>query len=342
MNPDPTPPAPAAGERTPAALFAGYYTRRTHQLWPRPDDPLDALARYALLPHGKLLRPRLLLLCVAALGGDLTQAAAVAAALESHHTASLVHDDLIDGDTRRRGRPSVHARFGTEAALLAGDALLCRSFADVAEAHHHGIAPRLLLDVIALAGHTGADICRGQLLEDRLRTDAACGRDAYLAVITLKTAALLRATCRCAALISGADDTLTQALTAYGQALGIAFQIRDDLLPYRPATAEAAARAGKPLSSDLRNRRPTLPLLLALEEAGPRQTRRLHRLFTRAGHHPRARTRLSALLRELGAVDAATTLLDAYVEQARTHLQALPPTSHREQLHRLTYAMSTS
>ncbi|MCD9193515.1 polyprenyl synthetase family protein [Streptomyces albireticuli] len=335
MNLDPT---PGTG-RAPAVVFSGYYTSRVQDLWPRDDDALDDLARYALLPHGKLLRPRLFLLCVAALDGDLVQAAAVAAALESHHTASLVHDDLIDGDAERRGRPSVHARYGTGQALLAGDALLCRSFAEVAECHRHGIAPRLLLDIIALAGHTGVEICRGQLLEERLRRDLACGLDAYLAMVTMKTAALLSATCRTAALLSGADEKTTAALTVYGETLGVAFQMRDDLLPYRDA--ETVRAAGKPLSSDLRNGRPTLPLLLAVERAVPRQARGLRRLFARAAHSARARGRLTALLHELGAVEAATGVLESYVEKARVHLDHLPATPHREQLHRLTYAMGT-
>ncbi|MGW1071950.1 polyprenyl synthetase family protein [Streptomyces sp. NPDC002537] len=331
--------SPGAHDRSPAALFSRYYTRRAQELWPRTDDALDSLARYALLPHGKLLRPRLFLLCVAALGGDLAQASAIAATLESHHTASLVHDDLIDGDSLRRGRPSVHARFGTDHALLVGDALVCRSFADVAACRAQGLEPQLLLDIIALAGDTGVEICRGQLLEDRLRTDLACGIDAYLAVVTLKTAALLRATCRMAALFAGAGPDVTAALTAYGETLGIAFQMRDDLLPYRDRGTRA--KEGKPMSSDLRNHRPTLPLLLAMERATPRQARRLHRLFARAGHGPGARRRLTALLHDLKAVEAATGMLDSYVETARTHLNRLPPTSHREQLHRLTYAMST-
>ncbi|MFI1180178.1 polyprenyl synthetase family protein [Streptomyces sp. NPDC020799] len=328
-----------APERSPAAFFSRYYTRHTEELWPRPDDALDSLARYALLPHGKLLRPRLFLLCVAALGGDLDRAAAVAAALESHHTASLVHDDLIDGDAERRGRPSVHARFGTARALLVGDALMCRSFADVADCRGRGLAPELLLDIIVLAGDTGVEICRGQLLEDRMRTDPDCGLDAYLTMITLKTAALLRATCRMAGLVTGAGDEMIAALTAYGETLGIAFQMRDDLLPYRGQ--DVRSRTGKPMGSDLRNRRPTLPLLLALERATPRQARRLRRLFLR-GEGQRARSRLTALVHEVKAVEAAVGMLDAYVETARTHLNRLPDTAHREQLHRLTYAMSTS
>ncbi|GAA0355342.1 polyprenyl synthetase family protein [Streptomyces blastmyceticus] len=338
MNLDP-PLHSAAPERSPAALFSRYYTRRAEELWPRTDDALDSLARYALLPHGKLLRPRLFLLCVAALGGDLAQASVIAAALESHHTASLVHDDLIDGDAERRGRPSVHARFGTDQALLVGDALVCRSFADVADCRGEGLAPQLLLDIIVLAGNTGVEICRGQLLEDRMRTDLACGLDTYLAMVTLKTAALLRATCRMAALLTGADPEITAALTAYGETLGVAFQMRDDLLPYRGQ--DVRSQPGKPMASDLRNRRPTLPLLLAVERATPRQARQLRRLFLR-GEGRRARRRLTALMHELKAVEAAVGMLDAYVETARTHLNRLPDTSHREQLHRLTYAMSTS
>ncbi|MGW2190132.1 polyprenyl synthetase family protein [Streptomyces sp. NPDC001719] len=332
----PTPPlqSPPVGE------FSHYYVQRAHELWPADDDALDSLARYALLPAGKLFRPRLFLLCVAALGADLAHASALAVALESHHTASLVHDDLIDGDTERRGRPSVHAGFGTAQALLVGDALLCRSFVDMAESHAHGIPPRRLLDFIALAGATGVEICRGQLLENRLQGDLTCGTDAYLAMATMKTAALLRATCRSAALLTGGEPGATEALSGYGEALGVAFQMRDDLLPYLDEGTRRAA--GKPSRSDLQNRRPTLPLLLAMERATPRQRRRLRRLFLRAGRGPRTLGRLTALLHELRALDAAAAMLHERAEAARTHLDALPATTHREQLRQLTHALAST
>ncbi|MFI9720894.1 polyprenyl synthetase family protein [Streptomyces sp. NPDC052396] len=319
--------------------FARYYRQRTLELWPAEGDPLDRLARHALLPQGKLLRPRLFLLCVAALGGDPGQAAGLAVALEGHHTASLVHDDLIDGDAERRGRPSVPAGFGPTQALLGGDAMLCRYFADLAEHRLEGVGPRRQLDFIALVGGTGVEVCRGQLLEERLRGDLDCGTDAYLAMVTMKTAALLRGTCLAAALLTGAGPTAGEALAGYGEALGIAFQIRDDLLPYQNEGVRRAA--GKPARSDLRNHRPTLPVLLAMERAAPRQARRLRRLVPRAGRGPRALGRLTVLLRELGALDGAAEMLHGYAERARGHLAALPAGEHRERLAELAGAVET-
>ena len=230
----------------------------------RPEQLREAM-RYSLLAGGKRLRPILCLAACELAGGESAQALPTAVALEMIHTMSLIHDDLpaMDNDDLRRGRPTNHKVYGDAVAILAGDALLTRSFEMVA-LRSKGVAPERLLKVVGelslVAGAPG--LVGGQVV------DLECeGKEVDLETLEFihlhKTGALLSACVICGALIGGAEDDLIAALRIYARGIGLAFQIIDDILDVTASSDVLGKTAGKDLLAD----KTTYPKLLGLEES---------------------------------------------------------------------------
>ena len=226
----------------------------------RPDIPetLREAIRYSLFAGGKRLRPALALGAADIVSGDDAAALPAACALEMIHTYSLIHDDLpaMDDDDLRRGKPTLHKVVGEGIAILAGDALLTMAFEVVAEA---GDA-RVIHELASSAGAEG--MVGGQVID--LQSE---GQELALPELrrlhACKTGALIRASARCGALLAGADEVPLEALSRYGDHIGLAFQIADDILDVT-GTEEAL---GKPIGSDAENRKSTYPGLVGLERA---------------------------------------------------------------------------
>ncbi|MBB4956985.1 geranylgeranyl diphosphate synthase type I [Micromonospora polyrhachis] len=296
--------------------------------WPADPDHLATIVRYALLPAGKLLRPIMTLESAEAVGGHPDSVLPAALSMEYIHVATLVHDDIIDADELRRGRPAVPVAFGTPAAIVAGDQLIFTAFASLTECHAAGVpADRVVAATDALAT-AGADLCRGQLLESQLVDDPDSGVAAYLEVARLKTGALFRAVCQVGALLGGADATRAGQLANYGEQLGIAFQIRDDLLAYEASTATI----GKPTTSDLANGRPTLPVLLAYETSPPATRAELTSALHRHSTDPATHRRVHDILRATRALERAREQAGDHARQARDQLHTLPDSASRDVL----------
>jgi len=288
--------------------------------WPETGDQLTAIARYALLPAGKLLRPIMALHAAEAVGGSPADVLAAALGMEYLHVATLVHDDIIDGDELRRGRPSVHAAYGIPDAIVAGDHLIFSAFAAIADEGGSLPAAGVAAAAAALAA-AGRDLCRGQMLESELVGDLEAGSLWYLEMIRLKTGALFRAVCHIGALLGGADLEAACGLARYGEHVGIAFQIRDDLLDYLAGPEQT----GKPAASDLRNGRPTLPLLLAYDAATDSQRLELLTMLERRGAGEGDAERVIELLEETGVVGYARHQMTTHVEFAHAELAAFDP-----------------
>ncbi|MFN8641369.1 MAG: farnesyl diphosphate synthase [Candidatus Binatia bacterium] len=233
-----------------------------------PGDPahphrLAEVIRYSLLGGGKRLRPILALAACEAVGGDLEAALPVACALEMIHTYSLVHDDLpsMDDDALRRGRPTAHVAFGEGLAVLAGDALLTEAFAHLARAAEQARRPRRLLQAAREIGEAAG--WRG-MVGGQAADLAAEGAGADLALVEFihvrKTGALLLAAVRAGGLVGGANAAQLRRLTRYGECLGLAFQIADDILDVEAPTA----RTGKTEGRDRQRRKATFPAVLGL------------------------------------------------------------------------------
>lgn len=209
--------------------------------WPESADGVEQLMHYALAGKGKLLRPLLVCHSALAVGGDLFRVLPAASGVECVHTGSLLHDDIIDGDAVRRGRPAVHAAFGPARAILAGSALYFAWFTALEECARRGVADGPIRRAMAIQARAGIEACRGAVDELALAGRPDCGIDAYVGAARRKTAALLAAACRTGAVLAGASPAQEAALAAYGESLGLAFQVRDDLLPYTAAPDQGAS-----------------------------------------------------------------------------------------------------
>jgi len=251
---------------------------------------------------GKRLRPRVVLLSYKATGGnDIRAAVPVAATVELLHTASLVHDDIIDYSDLRRGEATINARWGDHVALLAGDFLFFKLLSLVAPFDSRAIE--------VLAGCC-TEIVEGETLEMLWLGNTSMTEETYLAVISKKTASLFSACAELGAIQAGATPEQVAALREYGLDLGIAFQIRDDALDLVGKTDEL----GKPVGSDLKQGNMSLATLFAMRMSGEAEE------IFRSRHVERG----IQLLRETGALDYATQEARRYSERAKNALSNLP------------------
>jgi len=213
------------------------------------------VSQYIIAAGGKRLRPALLLLMSKAIGFEGPQRHPMAAVVEFIHTATLLHDDVVDESTLRRGRPTANQSFGNPASVLVGDFLYSRAFQMMVESGQMRV-----MEVLAEATNV---IAEGEVLQLMNTHDASLSEDDYLLVIRSKTAKLFEASARLAPILANSDAATEQACATYGQALGTAFQVVDDLLDY----AGESLDFGKNLGDDLREGKTTLPLILAMQKA---------------------------------------------------------------------------
>jgi octaprenyl-diphosphate synthase len=249
--------APAA-EHTPldelTALVADDLAAVNQIIVDRMDSPvalIPQLAGYIVQSGGKRLRPLLTLACARLCGYPGESHRALAAAVEFIHTATLLHDDVVDESNLRRGLASANAVFGNQASVLVGDFLFSRSFQLMVEQGS--------LEVLSILAGASAIIAEGEVLQLSTANDTATTEAAYMEVIGSKTAALFAAACRIGAVVAGRPRAEADALDAFGRDLGIAFQLVDDVLDY----SAAQARLGKTVGDDFREGKITLPLILA-------------------------------------------------------------------------------
>ncbi|GFH62682.1 MAG: farnesyl-diphosphate synthase [Candidatus Desulfovibrio kirbyi] len=219
---------------------------------------------YSLLAGGKRLRPVLCLACAALCGCDGSPVLPFAAAIEMVHTYSLIHDDLpaMDNDDLRRGMPSSHKKFGEATAILAGDALLTDAFALMCRTR---CKPESVLKAVAefalAAGASG--MAGGQLLDMQYTDLGAISEEELRRMYSLKTGAILRASCVCGALLADADAAAVTRVSRYGSFLGVAFQVADDILDVVADTESL----GKPVGSDIAKGKMTYPALIGLDKS---------------------------------------------------------------------------
>lgn len=216
---------------------------------------IPQLASYLIAAGGKRIRPLLTLACTKLYDGDMQRAHRLSAAVEFIHTATLLHDDVVDDSEERRGKPSANTVFGNEASVLVGDFLFSRAFQlMVADGN---------LDVLRILSAASATISEGEVLQLTTQSNLDTSLDDYYKVIEGKTAALFAAACEVGPVIAGQDDKTINATRAYGMALGMAFQIIDDVLDYA-ADQEAL---GKTVGDDFREGKMSAPVILALQNA---------------------------------------------------------------------------
>jgi octaprenyl-diphosphate synthase len=293
---------------------------RLHQVLGSTYTQLTEAARYACSTGGKRVRPLLMAVAHRALGAESTRPIhSLAAAFQLIHTATLVHDDVIDHAETRRGRPSMPRAFGIPLAIVSGDYLFVRAFELAAE------YPR---SIILKCGEACADLVEGEVLQESSRFELSTGREHYFRIVERKTAAIIAAALSSVAEISEVSPPLTDALTSYGRALGIAFQIRDDLLD----VYGDPDLLGKPLYTDLREGNPTLVSLEAYDRLDAKRQAEFEGLFQLRRKKTKHLLRLRALtdLTDAGAVVA--TQAAQWADRAVHALEPVPPGPYRRLL----------
>lgn len=221
---------------------------------------VDPQFRQQLCPSGKRLRPLLCLLACIAVSGDPEQALPAAAAIELLHNFSLIHDDIQDGDKLRRHRPTVWKIWGIAQAINVGDGMFALAFAALHRLPQRGVDAEITLRALYLLTQAAKDLTEGQYLDMSFEQRSTVNVSEYLRMIQGKTAALVGASVRIGALVGGARLEQQEAFQCFGQSLGLAFQIQDDILGIWGNTSET----GKPAGNDILRRKKSLPILYTL------------------------------------------------------------------------------
>lgn len=292
--------------------------RRAPQSW-----MAEGLASVAAA-GGKRLRPMLAYLSWSLCGGA-GEILPLMVMLELMHTASLIHDDVVDGADQRRGVPTLNRQFGAQAATQAGDFLLACAMKYLK--HYKGTGINELLAQVSV------EMSSGELDQQAARYRlAGCSLERWLAQAHQKTACFLSACCRCGGMAGGADEAAQTALAAYGEALGIAFQLRDDLLDYG-----GGGQFGKRAGQDLRSGAMAAPILFALEAEMPEE---LRLLLERREKTEKEIGRLVRFIADCGALERTQSLAARYSEEAVRALLPLPPCGERDALAELARSLA--
>jgi octaprenyl-diphosphate synthase len=290
------------------------------------DPALGELVRHAERYTGKQLRPALLLFCGRACGGTSQAHIDTAAVVELIHTATLIHDDVIDGADHRRRSATINARWGAGVSIMLGDLLFTRAM-ELFSRFATPLAQRLLAGAIR-------EVCEGELLQLLARRQQHLGEDRYMEIIAKKTGALCAATCSLGALLSGKSDGVVDRFAAFGRCLGIAFQIADDCLDVRGDERTV----GKTLGLDLLGGKLTLPVIYVREQGPEAARQELDRLLAQPVAHEH-RPRLAEFLSQQGAFDYCERTAQRLVRQGVDELAFLGPKPEYEFLQALAAYM---
>ena len=276
------------------------------------------VAEHIINAGGKRLRPALILLSAGALGYSGSQHHELAAIIEFIHTATLLHDDVVDESDLRRGRKTANALFGNAASVLVGDFLHSRSFQMMVEVGDLRIM-RVLSDATNI-------IAEGEVLQLMNCHDADVDEERYLQVIRYKTAKLFEAASQLGAIIGGADPATERSMANYGMHLGTAFQLIDDVLDYSGAEAET----GKHLGDDLAEGKPTLPLIYVMQNGTSDQAACVRTAIESGGREDFPA--VLAAIRATGALEHTQKQARAEAERAASALESLPASTHKDSL----------
>ena len=269
---------------------------------------------------GKRIRPNMLLLASRSTGGSPEKAAVAALAVELIHTATLLHDDILDGHMTRRGKPTVYARWGSDAAMIMGDFLYSKAFSCLGEA---GLdeAMEILAQVTNL-------MSIGELIQLQHRKDINVSEDGYMELIYRKTASLFAAASECGTLTGGASESHRSEFASFGENIGLAFQITDDLLDFLAADV----KIGKPVASDFTDGRVTLPFISAFRNAPEKSRERVSELFYSSFNGDEHWNEVVSFVRNYGGIEYSLKKARELGEKARNALNSVSPSQERDAL----------
>ena len=280
----------------------------------------DDILKYIFDNRGKGVRPTLVMLWAKMLSPENTlgkRALLSAALIELIHTASLVHDDVIDRADVRHGKSSINEQFGPRNAILTGDFILSRIFELGMES--------LEFDILTYVSHAIKWLCEGEVIQDEQTKTLGMTHQTYYDIIDKKTASLLAISCGVGALSSKASAKQVDAAYEFGRNIGMAFQIKDDILDYA-----ATDQTGKPRCADLKEHKITLPLLEVLAQMGPEEQEEV-KAWVRSSNEESIRL-INTKVMEYNGLERAEKIMEEYIQRAKESLLAYPASPYREAL----------
>ena len=281
---------------------------------------VNQLGHYIVAAGGKRLRPLLVLMVANALGYQGTKHHQTAAIVEFIHTATLLHDDVVDESDRRRGRETANALFGNAASVLVGDFLYSRSFQMMVSIDK--------MEIMNILSDTTNQIAEGEVLQLMNCNDPNATQESYFKVIENKTAILFAAACQLGAIIAGKDD-LSADLHQYGLHLGLAFQLMDDALDYTADSEEL----GKNVGDDLAEGKPTLPLIYAMQKADSAGNQLIRSCIENGGlEHLQA---VQTIIKDTGSIEYTIEKAQQEVKLAKKYLAKMPDNQFTKALYEL-------
>lgn len=274
---------------------------------------------YILSTRGKQMRPLLCMLS-AALHGEIGANTYVGAAvIEMMHTASLIHDDVVDEAYIRRGKPSVHALWQSRTAVLIGDYIMAKTL-------HEGFNAEIY-DILKVVTRTIYEISEGEMLQSEQTQSLGMTEHIYMDIISKKTASLIAASAMAGAMSVGAPATEVERMFAFGMNIGIAFQIKDDILDF-----EDSKITGKPSCGDIRERKITMPMLHTLNTATPQQKKNIISKLSDVRRHPENVTYLRQTVIDSGGLEYAAGRMTEFIVRAQEQLSSYPSSPVRRSL----------
>jgi octaprenyl-diphosphate synthase len=285
-----------------------------------PVTLIQDMGEYIAGAGGKRLRPMLLLLAARLAGAHGSRCVRLACVVELLHTATLIHDDVVDQAPLRRGRPSANAQWGDDASVLVGDHLYSKSFAMLVRDNDRAVMETLARATVSM---TEAEVFQLERKRSGLLTEAD-----YIRIISQKTASFISACCRIGGLLGDIGPEQVEALTRYGLDVGVAFQISDDSLDF----VADQSRLGKAVGADLREGKRTLPLIAMLKRASPAEDERVRLLLRRPTLSPAEVEEIRQLVVEHAGVEYAMEWAHEYASAAKRDLEAFSPSEERETL----------
>ena len=280
---------------------------------------LNIITRYILRRKGKQMRP-LFVLLTSKMIGEITESTYTAASLiELMHTATLVHDDVVDESNERRGAFSINAIWKSKVAVLLGDYLLARGLLLAVQQKDYA-----LLEIVSDASK---EMSEGELLQIQKSRSLNIDTDTYYEVIRKKTATLIASCTACGAKAAGADDAMVKQLHDVGINIGMAFQIKDDLFDY-----QSQGIIGKPTGNDIKEKKFTLPLIYALNQAEAGKRKAMVRKIRNGNRNPKVVNEVIQFVKEYGGIDFATGKMNAFKEKALDALHNFPLSESRDAL----------
>jgi len=291
------------------------------------DSVLFEAAKHLIKAGGKLVRPVLFLLACEFVGGDPEKLVFAAAGAEFGHVASLIHDDIIDGDEVRRGVPAVHVKYGVPMAILAGDLLIFKAFQMLALTAERGVPPDKIVRALKISTESSVAVDEGEAMDVLMGDKVDVSLKEYFRMIELKTAEAFRVGLLLGALLGGGTEEEMEALSRYGLLIGIAFQIQDDIL----GVFGSEEIVGKPVADVLKGRRNFL-IVHALEKGPEHLRERLRELLSSSNIGEEELEEIRSILIEAGSLDEARRLVEELTEEAKKAIEGLGRPEARQAL----------